>query len=75
MNSSELSNRLNAKLTTGDFLLFLSPKNQQRYQFLVDNLPARFQQQIHEAFYVFRDEDMITSLYQAVHACSNSTTL
>jgi len=75
MNNSEQSNKLNAKLTTGDFLLFLSPQNQQRYQFLVDHLPARYQQQIHDAFYVFRDEEMIASLYQAVQACSNSTTL
>ena len=75
MNSSELSNKLNAKLNTGDFLLFLSPHNEKRHQFLIDNLPARFQQQIHEAFYVFRDEDMITSLFQAVPACSKSTTL
>jgi len=67
--------QLNAAINRGDFLLFLSPSNQLRYEFLTGTLPARYQQQIHEAFYVFRDEEMIATLYTAVSAFQIDTTL
>lgn len=71
--NKEWQQKLNARINTGDFILFLSPKNSERYDFLVANLPAEYQPLIHGAFYVFQDEKMIQQLYEAVPASVKGT--
>jgi len=66
--NKEWQQKLNASINKGDFLLFLSPENTERYDFLVTSLPPEYQPLIHAAFYVFQDEKMIQELYKAVPA-------
>ncbi len=66
--NKEWQQKLNASINKGDFLLFLSPENTERYNFLVISLPPEYQPLIHAAFYVFQDEKMIQELYKAVPA-------
>jgi hypothetical protein len=71
--NKEWQQKLNASINRGDFLLFLSPNNTERYDFLVANLTAEYQPLIHAAFYVFQDEKMIQELYEAVPASVKGT--
>jgi len=71
--NKEWQQKLNARINKGDFLLFLSPDNTERYDFLVANLPTEYQPLIHGAFYVFQDEKMIQQLYEAVPASVKGT--
>jgi len=66
MNNKMKWTELNATIQKGEFQLFLSPKQQKRFDYLSSVLPVSYQRQIREAFYVYCDEEMIASLYQAV---------
>lgn len=72
MQNKKLLNRLNDAIQNGEYQLFLPPHDHVRYQYLKQHLPASYHRQLRAAFYVFRDEEMIATLYQVAATCTKA---